>query len=137
MGFGQVITRIDNPTYNTVCEQLKLEDVFNPDKQIADTLVDTIEGYKRARQATELSGDLYFFKFQVLSNTEKKLDALDLPKETQIVCISRGDKAYLASNFEMLKEDDIVTLITKQDKIAMLSEKFGLPKQTKTENNGE
>lgn len=39
--------------------------------QIADALVDAIEGYKRARHATELSGDLYFFKFQVLSNTEK------------------------------------------------------------------
>ncbi len=100
-------------------------------------LVDTIKCYKRARQATELSGNLYFFKFQVMSNTEKKLDALDLPKETQIVCISRGGNAYLASNSEMLKEDDIVTLITKQGNIAILSEKFGLPKQTKTENNGE
>ncbi len=96
-----MIIYIDNPTYNTVCEQLKLEDVFNPDKQIADMLVDTIKGYKRARQATELSGELYFFKFQVLSNTEKKLDALDLPSDTQIVCISRGDSAYLASNSEM------------------------------------
>lgn len=41
MGFGQVVIRIDNPDFDSICNQLKLEDVFNPDKQIADTLVDT------------------------------------------------------------------------------------------------
>ncbi len=57
MGFGQVITRIDNADFEIICKQLKLENVFNPDKQVADTLVDIIEGYKRARHSTELIGD--------------------------------------------------------------------------------
>jgi trk/ktr system potassium uptake protein len=137
MGFGQVITRIDNPDFGAICKQLKLEDVFNPDKLIADTLVDTIEGYKRARHTTELIGDLYFFKFQVTESTEKKLDSLDLPKDTQLVCVFREDKAYLVSNLEMLKEDDVVTLITREKQIQMLSEKFELPRQHKSKNKNK
>lgn len=135
MGFGQVITRIDNPDFNAICKQLKLEDVLNPDKLMADTLLDTIEGYERARHTTELIGDLYFFKFQVTESTEKKLDALALPEDTQIVCVFREDKAYLVSNLEMLREDDVVTLITKESYIEMLSGKFELPRQLKSKNN--
>lgn len=135
MGFGQVITRIDNPDFDAICKQLKLEDVLNPDKLIADTLVDTIEGYKRARHTTELIGDLCFFKFLVTENTEKKLNALDLPKDTQIVCVFREDDAYLVSNLEMLKENDIVTLITRRKKVDALSAKFELPRQLNSKNN--
>jgi trk system potassium uptake protein TrkA len=135
MGFGQVITRIDNPDFDAICKQLKLEDVLNPDKLIADTLVDTIEGYKRARHTTELIGDLCFFKFLVTENTEKKLNALDLPKDTQIVCVFREDDAYLVSNLEMLKENDIVTLITRREKVDALSAKFEPPRQLNSKNN--
>lgn len=132
MGFGQVITRIDNPDFDAICKQLKLEDVFNPDKQIADTLVDTIEGYKRARHFTELIGDLYFFKFLVTESTEKKLNALDLPIDTQIICVFRENEAYLTSHLEMLKEGDVVTLITKHKQIETLSAKFAFSREIKS-----
>ena len=71
---------------------------------MADRLLETIESYEHARHATELIGDLYFFKFQNTECTEKKLDALDLPKDTQIVCVFREDQAYWVSNLEMLQE---------------------------------
>ena len=135
MGFGQVITRIDNTDFDAICKQLKLEDVLNPDMLMAGTLLDTIEGYERARHTTELIGDLYFFKFQVTESTEKKLDALDLPKDIQIVCVFREDEAYLVSDLEMLQEDDVVTLITKERHIETLSGKFELPRQLKSKND--
>lgn len=134
MGFGQVITRIENADFEVICKQLKLENVFNPDKQVADTLVDIIEGYKRARHSTELIGDLYFVKFIVTQDMEKKLDALDLPKDTHIVCIFRGGEGYLSSNLDLLKEDDVITLITKQEQIELLSAKFDLSKKLKSIN---
>ncbi len=132
MGFGEVITRIDNPDFDVICKQLKLEHVFNPDRQVADTLVDTIEGYKRARRTTELFGDLYFFKFLVTESTEKKLHALDLPKDTQVVCVTRVDEAYLSADLETLQENDSVTLITRQNHIETLTAKFALSGKTKS-----
>ncbi len=129
MSFGQVITRIDNSDFDVICKQLKVENVFNLNKQVADTLVDIIEGYKRARHSTELIGDLYFFKFVVTQVIEKKIDALNLPKDTNIVGVFHDDKAYLISNLEVLKEDDVITLITKQEQIEILSEKFDLSKK--------
>lgn len=137
MEFDRVITRIENPDFDTVCKQLKLEDVFNPDRQVAHTLVDAIEGHNRTRNSAELKGDLQFFKFQVTQNTGKKLDALDLPKDTHVVCVFRGEEAYLVSDLETLEEGDIVTLITKKDQIEALSSKFELPKQPKTKDKGE
>lgn len=137
MAFDQVITRIENPDFDTVCKQLKLEDVFNPDQQVAHTLVDTIEGHNRARNTAELRGDLHFFKLHITDKTEKKLDALDLPQSTNVVCVFRGQEAYLPSDLELLEEGDIVTLITRKDQIETLSSKFEPAQQSNSKENGE
>jgi trk/ktr system potassium uptake protein len=113
MDFGRVITRIHNPDFETICK------------------------HKRARHTTGLIGDLYFFKFLFTESTEKKLEVLDLPKDTQIVCVFRGDEAYLVSNLEMLKEDDVATLIAKQKQVEAFSAKFELPRQFKSKNNSK
>ena len=137
MDFDRVITRIENPDFDTVCKQLKLEDVFNPDRQVAHTLVDTIEGHNRARNTAELKGNLHFFKFHITDKTEKKLDALDLPQSTNVVCVFRGKEAHLPSDLESLKEGDVVTLITRKDQLETLSSKFELPQQPESKENGE
>ncbi len=130
MAFDRVITRIENPDFDTVCKQLKLEDVFNPDRQVADMLLDRVEGHKHARNATELKGDLSFFRFQVVEDTAKKLDALDLPEDAQALCVERGEQGFLIGDLEALEEGDVVTVITRKERIEELASKFQLPHQS-------
>lgn len=127
MAFDRIITRIDNSDFNTICKQLNLDDVFNADGQAADTLINTIEGHKQARQFTELVGGLYFFKFQVTENMGDTMDALDLPEDTHAVVIFRGEKDHLVSDIELLEDGDIVTLITKKEHVDVLTKNLVLP----------
>ncbi len=137
MEFDRVITRIENCDFDKICKQLKLEEVFHPDQQVAHSLVDIIEGNKRARKLTELQGDLLFFKFQVMEDTPKNVKGLDLPEDTRMVCISRGKDAYLPTEQETLQEGDIVTLITRDQQIDTLSSKFKLPHPSESKKEGE
>ncbi len=129
--FDHVITRIKNSAFDTVCKELKLENVFNPDKQVAQALIDQIEGNKQVKHSIELDGELIFFKFQIAKNSEKKFDALELPEDTKLVCVFRGEKSYLPSDLEVLKEGDVVTLLSKENHIEELSSKFKLKEENK------
>ncbi len=137
MAFDRVITRIENPDFDTVCKRLKLEDVFNPDRQVADMLLDRVEGHKHARNATELKGELSFFKFQVVDDTEKKPDALGLPEDAQPLCVERGEEGLLIGDIETLKEGDVVTVITRKERIEELASKFQLPHASRSNRKGD
>ena len=90
LGFGRVITMIEDADYEPICHKLGLEDPIVPSRRIAESLLDFAEGRETAELKTLLRRDLRFFTFVVDEAHAGPLSELDLGCKVQLVAVTRG-----------------------------------------------
>lgn len=124
LGFGRVVTKVEDPEYEHVCLELGLTDLIIPDRYVAQSLVDLVGGVEPAELSPLIKGDARLFSFIVGADDAVALQELDLPDQTQVVCLYRGEEFLLPQEKTRLQAGDEVMLITHQRNLKKLRERW-------------
>lgn len=125
LGFEKIIVKIEDVSFEQICAELGLEDVIIPTLTISRYLVDMIKGEETTELSNVIRDEARFYIFSAGEDEDgKKMDDLDLPKKTRVVCFYRDNKFQVGSGDSTLKKGDEVVLIVHNDQLDELQEKW-------------
>lgn len=127
LGFGRVVTKIDDPELEHICIELGLEWTIIPSRTIARYLADMFEGRDPLEISAMVKGDARIFSFVAREDHAGPVAELELPKASRIVCIYRDEQFLLPEEGSKLRAGDEVIVIAHRDSIPALEERFILP----------
>lgn len=125
LGFPLVVVKITDPELENICVELGLEHTIVPDRTIARTLSDTVEGQNSPELSTMIKGELRFFAFIARDEDEGPIGELDLPSQTQVVAVYRGNEFFVGAAEPKLQRNDYVLLVTHRKHLSGLRERWG------------
>jgi len=123
LGFGRVVPKIEESDLEPLCTELGLDDTIVPDREIAQQLVDLVEGRETPALTTVVQSGLRFFGFDLPEGVRAGAD-LDLPDGARLIARTRGDQSVLADEQTSFEEGDRVVLIVEEEKVDSLRERF-------------
>jgi trk system potassium uptake protein TrkA len=124
LGFRRVVTKVQDPELIHMCTELGLEHVIIPALTIARHLGEMFEGHDPLEITARIRGDARIFSFVVTETDAGPLAQLQLPKQTRVVCLYRGDKWLLPAADTVLAVGDEVILITAAPNLESLAERW-------------
>jgi trk system potassium uptake protein TrkA len=128
LGFERVILSIENPEFEGICRELKLEDTILPSRTISRYLSDMVEGRDILELTTVIKGEARFFSFTVDEEKGKVVGELDLPEDARAICYYRDGRFALLDDETKLRKGDEVVILTHSGNMADLTERWQ-PKQ--------
>lgn len=131
VGYKRVVTRIEDAEYRHICTELSLNDTIIPDEAVARLLTDLSHGVEPLTLTAFMKYKARFYSFFVREAEAGALDNLELPDQTRIVCIYRGEKFYLPEQLSRLKEGDEVLLVTHEETLSTLAARWGGTREAK------
>ena len=87
-----------------------------PDREVARTLTEVVEGRESAGMQAMVKKGVRLFTFTVSERDAGPLELLKLPEGVQIVAVSRNDTTELPDPSTKLKEGDEILLILRDRK---------------------
>ncbi len=126
LGFGNVVTKIQDPSYEHVCIELGLEDTITPSRSIGRQMADMFEGRDPFELSTMFRYDATVISFVAQKKHIGEISDFALPKDSRIMCIYRKEKLIIPEESEQIKLDDEVIIITHQKNIKALHEQLDL-----------
>jgi trk system potassium uptake protein TrkA len=124
LAFGDVIVKIEDPEYVSICEHLGLRNTIVPDLQIGRSLADMLEARGQVSLSARLKGDLRFLSFTVDAGKAGKVGDLGLPKEARVIAVTRDGESQLAADDGELRDGDEVLLILNAKHAPKLGERL-------------
>ena len=124
LGFPRIVTKIDDPELEHICIELGLEDTIIPSRAIGIHLADLFEGRDPLEFSTLIREEARVFSFVARPEQAGPLSALDLPKDTRVICLYRQGALRIPDADSSLEADDEVVLVTHRDRLDDLSERF-------------
>jgi trk system potassium uptake protein TrkA len=124
LGFERVVTKIADPQFEGICQELGLEDTIIPSRTISRYLVDMVHGGGIVEIATVIKDEARFFSFTAREDDAVTVDDLDLPDEARVICFYRDDEFHLADAETKLREDDEVVILTHSRNLPRLRERW-------------
>lgn len=112
VGFGRVITRIDDDEFEHVTLELGLTDTVIPARAIGRYLADLIEGEDVLELSAAIKGDARVFLFVVREEDPGTVAELGLPDDARVSHLYRGEKLIFASADLRLEKGDEVVLVS-------------------------
>lgn len=125
LGFGRVVTRIDEGDFEHIAIELGLEDTVIPSRTISRFLVDMVEGRDILELSAALKGDATFFVFVAGENDEEPVEALALPEKARVTHFYRDGELHLAEAGVRLAKGDEVVVVTHREHLDALKERWG------------
>ncbi|WP_405225914.1 potassium channel family protein [Lentisalinibacter sediminis] len=124
LGFSRVVTRIENEEFEHVCLELGLVDTIVPEVTVARHLADMMEGRNPLELSAALGSDARLVSFVLGEDHEGRIQDIDMPGDSRIVCLYRDEALIFAEpDFALEKGDKIVALARTED-ADTLSEKW-------------
>lgn len=124
LGFERIFTKIDDLDFKHICIELDLENVIIPDREAAHALVDTALGQTKTNMATSLSGHIRFYTFVVQQGFPATVGELELPSQTLAIAVTQNGQSKVVTTETRLYAGDEVVLVTHEDQIPTLKERF-------------
>ena len=124
LGFKRVITSIQNPEFADICRELDLDHTIIPSRTISRYLADMIQGVDIMELSTVMKDTARFFTFVAAKEDAGVIKNLELPDTAKIVCYYREGRFFLADAETKLKKDDEVVIITDNDTLPELKERW-------------
>lgn len=121
LGFGRVVTRIEDPQFEHICLELGLEDTIIPARTIGSFLADSFEGRSPLILSAMFRGGARPFTFIVREDWTGPVSALGLPAESRVVCLYRDDNFIFPEPDTELEANDEVFIITHEKNLAKLA----------------
>ena len=125
LGFGRVVTRIEDPEFEHICIELGLEDTIIPAGTIGRYLADMFDGRDLLELSSMIKDEARVFSFVVRDEQAGPVNDLGLPKESRVICFYRNEKFSLPEENSVLKPGDEVLLITHRRNLPVLAERLG------------
>lgn len=120
LGFSRVITRIENQEFEHVCLELGLVDTIVPEVTVARHLADMMEGRNPLELSAALGSDARLVSFVLGKEHEGRIEDIDMPGNSRIVCLYREDELiFAAPDLELEKGDKVVALARTEDADAL------------------
>jgi trk system potassium uptake protein len=117
LGFPRVVTKIDDPELEHICIELGLEHVIIPSRAISRHMADLFEGHDPLEVSAMVRSDARILSFAIREEDAERIEELEVPGESRIVCAYRGYTLLLPEQGMKLRAGDEVIVITKQDKV--------------------
>jgi trk system potassium uptake protein TrkA len=133
LGFKRVVTSIQDPQLEGICDELGLDDTIIPARAISRHLVDMTHGLGEVELSTVLRGDARFFTFTVGDDAPATIGDLDLTRDTRAVCHYRGETFRFADPEVELRRGDTLVLLTHSRRLPELTERW---RPRTSENDG-
>lgn len=124
LGFGRVVTRIDEPEFEHVCIELGLEYTIIPARTIGRLLADIFEGRDPLELSTMIRYEARVVSFVIREEDEGPARDLSLPEKSRLVCIYRGEQLVIPTEETSLKAHDEVVVITHRDSVPAFRERL-------------
>jgi len=124
LGFTRVVPRVNDPQFQHIAAELGLEDSIMPNRAVATHLKQMLSGGKSLELSSAIRGDAAIFSLTVDDSEKGRIEELDLPDRTHVLCLYRNEEFYLADEVKALKPDDEVILITSHQQLAELEQRF-------------
>jgi trk system potassium uptake protein TrkA len=125
LGFGRVITRIDDPQFERICTELGLADTIVPSQTIGRHLADLLHGRNPLEISAMIKDEARVHSFVAGKDEAGKVADLKLPDQTRVMCLYREGRFRVADPDTDVKPDDEVVLITHADHLPELQERWG------------
>ena len=131
LGFGAVVTKIDDPELEHICLELGLRSTIIPSRTIGRFLADMFEGHDPLEVSAMIRGEARVFSFVAQEDDAAPIAEIGLPQRTRVVCIYRKGKLVLPDPDTALLAGDEVIVITERKQLDALDERFGQGRHTK------
>jgi trk system potassium uptake protein TrkA len=124
LGFSRVVTKISDPELEHICTELGLKDLIVPSRTIGRHLAEIFEGMDPLEISAKIRGDARIFSFTVRPGDGDRVDALELPRESRIICVYRDDSYFFPEASTRLQTGDEVILMTDLCHLPALLERW-------------
>lgn len=124
LGFGRVVTRIEDSAFETVCHELGLENVVVPSRTISRYLADMTEVRTTFELSSMIKHDARLFTFIAGKDDAGELRGLKLPKGAKVICYYRNEMFSLVDPDESIREGDEVIILTHSDNLKELENRW-------------
>jgi trk system potassium uptake protein TrkA len=124
LGFGRVVTRIEDHDFEAICSEFGLHDIINPSRTISRYLADIVKGIDILELSTIIKDEARFFSFIADKNQAGPVEDLALPQSARVVCYYRDETFHLVNGDYSLQPRDEVVILTHSDNLATLRERF-------------
>jgi trk system potassium uptake protein TrkA len=124
LGFGRVVTRIDEGDFEHIAIELGLEDTVVPSRTISRFLADTVEGRDILELSAALKADATFFVFVVGEGDEGPVESLALPEEARVTHFYRDGELQMALPEARLAKGDEVVVVANRKHLDALKERW-------------
>ena len=125
LGFERIITKIEDPDFENVCQELGLEDIIVPHRRVAEDLSNMARGQENLDLSNVIKGGLRFFRFEVDSGDASAVGEIDLPENTKMIAVTRKNNSVVATPETKLKKGDDAVLVTTEELLHELEKRFG------------
>lgn len=124
IGFKEVVVVINDNSYEPICQELGLDNVFQPAQKAGNAIVNFIERGDTSEVRDYIKGDGELFKIVISEKFAGDLDGLSLPSNARPICFYRdGDFQFFNENTQLKHKDELVLLVKKSE-IEGLEKKF-------------
>jgi trk system potassium uptake protein len=127
LGFGRVVTKIDDTEFEHVCFELGLEDTIIPSRTIGRYLADLVEGRNPLELSAMIRDEARAISFVVRADQAGPVARLHLPDRVRVICIYRGDRLIFPESDTAVQEDDEMVLVVHREALDDLTRQLGLP----------
>lgn len=134
LGFKRVITSIQNPEFETICRELRLEHTIIPSRTISRYLADMVQGIDILELSTVMKDTARFFTFEADNEDTGPIEDLKLPETAKIVCYYRDGRFFLADSQTKLKQGDEVVILTDNDALTELKDRWNSNRASKKDS---
>ncbi len=124
LGFGRVVTRIDEGDFEHIAIELGLEDTVVPSRTISRFLADMVEGRDILELSAALKGDATFFVFVAGDEDEGAIGDLALPEKSRVTHFYRDGELHVAEPEGRLAKGDEVVVVTHRKHLDALKERW-------------
>jgi trk system potassium uptake protein TrkA len=133
LGFGSVITKVEDPQYQNICKHLGLQNTIVPDVEMGRSLADMVEAQDKTSLSTRLKGDLRFLSFTAGEDHAGPVKGLDLPADARVIAITRDDESKLPDDRIEIHAGDEVLLVVRAKRARRLRQQL----QKSEQDDGE
>ena len=133
LGFKQVVTRIEDPSYEHICIELGLENIIIPDYTIARYLEDMCAGQNPLQLSAVIKGEARVFSFVVREQDKGSVKELELPDDSRVMFLYRGEEFILADADTQLQKDDEAVIVTRKKVLPELEARWNIALSDRSE----
>jgi Trk K+ transport system NAD-binding subunit len=120
-----VVTKIEDPDFEGICNKLGLEDVIVPDRDVGERLADMVDGHDVAELSAAVEGGIRFYHFVAGEQDAGRIADMDLPGTARVIVVTRDEDAMIASDKDELRTGDRVMILSHRDDLDKLRKRFG------------